>query len=391
MVHYDPFEYAIHDNPYPIYKRLRDEAPVYHNSERGFYALSRWQDVWDATLDWETFSSAFGVTLEHGTKGAPMMIMMDPPDHDRLRDLVSKAFTPRRIDALEPQIRGLMDGYLAEIGTASTFDLIETIAARLPMDVISALLGVPEGEREELRDCGNEMAFREPGNPMPPDSAQRASAQFGRRIAALVAERRGAPKDDLISALVQAEVVREDGNRDRLTDEELRAFVTLINIAGNETTAKMLSSAVYWLWKFPDQRKRLVEDPSLIPNAVEELLRYDTPSQYQGRFTTRDIEKHGVVIPKASRVILLTGAANRDERQFEDPDALLIDRQFKLHISFGYGHHFCLGKSLARIELQVALEGILGRWPDYELDEAGAERVHGSNVQRGFTRLGLHV
>lgn len=391
MVHYDPFEYEIHDDPYPVYKRLRDEAPVYHNAERGFYALSRWEDVWDATLDWETFSSAYGVTLEHGTKSAPMMIMLDPPAHDRLRGLVSKAFTPRRVDALEPRIRALMDGYLADLGGASSFDLVEGIAGRLPMDVISAMLGVPEGEREHLRDCGNLMAFREPGNPYPPESAQRASAEFGERIAALVEMRRENPADDLITALIEAEVEREDGKQDRLSDEELRAFVTLLNFAGNETTAKMLSTAVYWLWKYRDQRKRLVEEPALIANAVEELLRFDTPSQYQGRWTTREIEKHGVRIPEGSRVILLTGAANRDERQFEDPDALRVDREFKLHLSFGYGHHFCLGKSLARIELQLALEGILARWPDYEVDEQGAERIHGGNVQRGFTRLPLRV
>jgi cytochrome P450 len=391
MVHYDPFDYAIHEDPYPIYKRLRDEAPVYHNEERGFYALSRWSDVWEATLDWKAFSSAFGITIEHGTEGAPMMIMMDPPDHDRLRGLVSKAFTPRRVDAMEPEIRDLMANYVADVGAAGEFDLVEAVASRLPMDVISAMLGVPQGERERLRDLGNLIPFREPGNPYPPESAQRASAEMGERIAQLIELRRQQPGDDLISALLEAEVEREDGKLDRLTEEELRAFVTLLNFAGNETTAKMLTTAVYWLWRYPDQRKLLVERPSMIENAVEELLRFDTPSQYQGRWTTRDVEIHGRVIPAGSRVLLITGAANRDEREFDDPDRLCVDRDLKLHLSFGYGHHFCLGKSLARIELRIALEGILARWPDYEIDEVSAQRLHGGNVQRGFVKLPLRV
>ncbi|MFP6663874.1 MAG: cytochrome P450 [Deltaproteobacteria bacterium] len=391
MLEYNPFAWEIHEDPYPIYRRLRDEAPVYHNPELGFYALSRWDDVWEATRDWPTYSSAQGITIEHGKPQLPMMITMDPPDHERLRSLVSRAFTPKRIASLEGYVRARMRDYVAEVGDAEAFCGVEAIANRLPMDVISTLLGVPEGERERLRDLGNRMSFRDPGKPEPPPSALAAMGEFMAALPPLVDARRENPGDDLISDLTRAEVERGDGAMDRLTQGELVAFLQLLYFAGNETTAKLLSSSLYWLWRYPAQRQILIDDPASIDPAIEELLRFDTPSQYQGRTATRDVELHGVTIPKGARVLLLTGAANRDERHFQDPDRLDVRRELSQHLSFGWGHHFCLGKSLARLEMRVALEGVLSRWPDYEIDEAGAERIHGGNVQRGFGVLPMRV
>jgi cytochrome P450 len=390
-VEYSPFAYAIHDDPYPTYRWLRDHAPVYRHEKLGFHALSRWQDVWDATLDWRTYSSTHGVTLENQEAGLRMIITMDPPEHDRVRKAVAKAFTPRRTAELERAIRGLLAGYTAPLAGRRDFDLVEAIAARLPMDVISELLGIPPDERARIRKLANDSSLRLPDDPVPPRAAVQAMSAFRDAFPPLIEARRRAPQDDLISELVRVEVEREDGGTSRLTDLEILSFCVILGFAGHETTAKMLSSAVYWLWRFPEQRSALVRDPGLLPNAVEELLRYDTPSQYQGRWTTRDVTLHGTTIPKDSRVLLLTGAANRDERHFPDPDGLDVQRPVPVHLSFGYGHHLCLGKSLARLELVCALEAILRLWPEYEVDPAASRRIHGGNVQRGFERLALRV
>ena len=388
---YSPFAYAIHEDPYPTYRWLRDHAPVYRNDRLGFFALSRWQDVWDATLDWRTFSSSHGVTLENQEAGLQMIITMDPPEHDRVRKAVAKAFTPRRIAALESAIRELIAGYTAPLAGRRDFDLVEAIAAQLPMDVISELLGIPREERARIRKLANDSSLRLPDDPVPPPAAAKAMRDFRDAFPPLIAARRRAPRDDLISELCRVEVERDGGGTSPLSDLEILSFCVILGFAGHETTAKMLSSAVYWLWRFPDERRALVDDPRLIPNAVEELLRYDTPSQYQGRWTLRDATLHGTTIPKDSRVLLLTGAANRDDRQFPDPDRLDVRRAVPVHVSFGYGHHLCLGKSLARLELVCALETILRLWPDYEVDLATSERIHGGNVQRGFSRLALRV
>jgi cytochrome P450 len=390
-VEYNPFAYAIHDDPYPTYRWLRDHAPVYRHEKLGFFALSRWQDVWDATLDWRTYSSSHGVTLENQEAGLRMIITMDPPEHDHVRKAVAKAFTPRRIAGLEHAIRELLEGYTAPLAGLRRFDLVEAIAAQLPMDVISELLGIPRRERARIRRLANDSSLRLPDDPVPPPEAVRAMSGFRDAFPPIIAERRREPQDDLISELLRVEVERDDGSSSPLSDLEILSFCVILGFAGHETTAKMLSSAVYWLWRFPEQRSALVRERALLPNAVEELLRYDTPSQYQGRWTTRDVSLHGTTIPKDSRVLLLTGAANRDERHFPDPDRLDVSRAVPAHLSFGYGHHLCLGKSLARLELELALETILRLWPDYEVDEGASRRIHGGNVQRGFERLALRV
>lgn len=375
---YDPYSYAIDVDPYPIYRRLREEAPVYHNERLDFWALSRFDDVERASMDYRTFSSAKGTVLElmGTTMAGEIIIFMDPPAQTRLRNLVSKAFTPRRIAELEPQVRRIAVGHLEPLAAAGAGDVVKEFTAKLPMDVISALLGIPEADRDSVREWSNATLYREPGRPEPPPSALEANGHMWRYFQALVAAKRRAPADDLISALCESE----------LRDENILTFAMLLAAAGNETVTKLLAAAVYWLWKYPGQRQILLEDPATIPAAVEELLRFDPPSHYQGRTLTRDVTMHGVTMPAGAKVALVTGSTGRDERRFSDPDRFDVRRRIDHHLAFGHGWHICLGASLARVESRVALEEFLGRFPDYTVDEAGIERVHSSNV-RGLAGL----
>ncbi len=382
---YDPYDYDIDEDPYPVYRRMQDEAPVYYNAEHDFYALTRYQDCLEALVDHETFSSAYGTVLElmNGEPfEAPLIIFMDPPRQTRLRNLVSKAFTPRRIAELEPRIRAIACGYLDELVGAGEADFVEAFTAKLPMDVISTLLGIPESDRDAVRRWSNAILHREPGNPMPPASALEAQGELMKYFQAAVEERRARPRDDIMTLLVEGET-RE---AERLDDVEARSFFNLLATAGNETVTKLLATAFYWLWKFPGERARLLADPSVIPGAVEETLRFDPPSHYQGRTTTRDVTLHGVTIPKGARVAIVNGASGRDPRKFPDPDRFDVGREIDLHLGFGHGRHICLGASLARLESRIALEEFGRRFPDYEV--TGFERMHSSNV-RGFSGLTL--
>jgi hypothetical protein len=376
---YDPYAYAIHEDPYPTYRRLRDEAPAYHNPERGFWALSRFHDVHAAMQDGQTFSSAEGVALERATTlRIPMIIAMDPPRQAKLRKLVSKGFTPRRIAEMEPAIRALTRTWLAPLVARGAGDFIEEFAARLPMDVISTLLGVPPEDRDLLRGWSDVLLHREPGNAAIPPRGLEASANLVRYFADSIARRRRQPADDVVSALLAAEV---DG--ERLADEEILGFCFLLVIAGNETTTKMLGNAVVLLARHPAQRALVARDPARIPAAVEEVVRFDNSTQMLARTATRDVVLHGRTIPAGARVVLLLGAANRDERAFVDPDRFDVARGPTEHLAFGVGTHFCLGASLARLEGRVALEEFLAAVPEYTVDEAGLSRVHSPNV-RGY-------
>jgi len=387
-IYYDPYDREIDADPHPVWRRMRDEAPLYRNDRYDFWALSRFQDVLDASADVETYSSARGTVLEMMGKDLPLrpMIFMDPPEHDRLRALVSRAFTPRRIAGLEASIRGIVRGYLdAQVGGAG-FDFVAEFGAKVPMMVISSMLGVPEEDREQIRQWTDETLHREPGEVDPIPRIAPIMAEVAGYFLRYVNERRERPQDDMMTDLLQAEFEDETGRKRRLSDVELIAFILLISGAGNETVARLLGFAGATLAHFPREREKLVERPELIPNAIEELLRYEAPSPVQGRTVMRDVEWHGVGVAAGSVILLLTGSAGRDERQYRDPDRFDVEREFGRHVSFGYGTHFCLGASLARLEARVALEEVLARFPRWEIDWSGAERVTTSTV-RGYAKL----
>lgn len=385
----NPFSWDFHADPYPTYRWLRDHAPVYRNEALNFWALSRWDDVLAASLAHDVYSSARGTVLEMDrsiAEGFPIIIFMDPPRQTRLRRLVSKAFTPARIGALEPFIRATAVELLDRLAAAGRCDFIADFAARLPIAVISAMIGVPAADRDMIREWTDESLSRDADNPQIPARAIAASARLGQYFYKLATEKRAHPTDDMISLLAHAEVVDDDGVAQRLSDAELVGFCNLLSAAGNETVTKLLGNAVVLLARHPDQRRCLVEDPRRIPNAVEECLRYWPPSQYQGRTLTRDVTLHGVTMPRDAFVLLLTGAACRDERQFPGADTFDIGRDVPLQLAFGHGAHKCLGAALARLESRIALAELLACIPEYAIDESACTRVHMSNVH-GFASV----
>ena len=386
MLRFDPYSYEHHEDPYPTYRQLRDRAPAYLDPDRGFWALSRHDDVRAALGDWHTFSSSGGITLERRSDAVePMLIEMDPPRHTQLRSLVSRAFTPRRVADLEAPTRALARELSADFDPGRRVDVIDDFAATLPMAVISVMLGVPRQDQSELRSWSDAMLHREEGSteltPAGIDGATRLYAYFDK----LIADRRRSPRDDLVGALVAAQ---EDDHS--LSPAEVLGFCFLLLIAGNETTTKLLGNAIFWLAAFPDQRARLLADPSLVPAAVEETLRFDTSTQALARVLTRDLELHGVTLPAGRKGLLLFGSANRDERRWDDPDRFDVDRNPAGHLAFGHGLHHCLGAPLARLETRVALDVLLPLLGEYDVDSDDAIRVHSGNV-RGFARLPVEI
>ena len=390
---WDPYDSLIDDDPYPTWKRMRDESPVYRNDTYDFWALARYQDIESAHKDTLTFSSAYGTVLErmNGTADTTgMMIFMDPPDHSHLRSLVSRVFTPRRVGALEQTIRNLCAELLDPHVGQGGFDYVRDFAAQLPSRVISSLVGVPPEDQEEQRRRVDGMFHIEPGVGMANAKSAESAFALVTYLAELVALRTAQPKGDLVSDLVQAHIVDGDGQTRRLTGDEGTRFALLLYSAGTETVAKLLGNAAVILGRHPDQRSDLANDVTLIPNAVEELLRFEAPSPINGRWTTRDVIVHGVEIPAHSRVLLLNGSAGRDERAFPDPDRFDVRRKMSHHLSFGYGAHFCVGAALARLEGRIALEETLRRFPCWEVDDEGLTRAHTSTV-RGYHRVPLVV
>ena len=387
----NPYDYDFHDDPYPIYQRLRDEAPLYHNEELNFWALSRHHDVLQGFRNSTALSNSLGVSLDPVSRTPDAyrvmsFLAMDDPGHLRLRTLVSKGFTPRRIRELEPRVLELTRKHLDTALRSTSFDFVAEFAGKLPMDVISELMGVPEPDRARIRDLADGVLHRDNGLTDVPESAVQASVDLMTYYRGLIEEFRRHPADNLTSALLQAEI---DG--DRLTDEEILAFLFLMVIAGNETTTKLLANAAYWGHKNPDQLAPVYADLSMIPLWVEETLRYDTSSQILARTVATDLEQYETTVPAGDVLLLLPGSANRDDRVFEDADAYRIRRDIgsKL-VSFGSGAHFCLGAHLARMEARVALTELFSRIHGYEVDEDAAVRVHSSNV-RGFARLPVRV
>jgi cytochrome P450 len=390
---FDPYDYQVHEDPYPLYARLRDEAPVYRNDDRDFFALSHHGDVLDAFRDSTRFSNSYGVTLDELAWGpdawrAMSFLAMDSPQHGRMRGLVSRGFTPRRVAEMEPRIRELAVEYLDQVIEAGSFDFVADFAGKLPMDVISEMVGVPVADRAEVRRLADLTVHREEGVIGIPEAGIVAAIELAAYYTEMVAERRKHPTDDLTSALVEVEV---DG--DRLSDEEIIGFLTLMIVAGNETTTKLLGHAWYWAWRNPDQRRIVQDDPGTILGWIEETLRYDTSSQMLARLATEDVALHGSVIPAGSRVLLLAGSANRDPQAFEQPEEYRVLRFGRdgaesrgAIASFGVGRHFCMGAALARLEAQIALEELLARVQTWDVDQDGCRRVHSVNV-RGFAAL----
>ena len=388
MVEYNPFDWETAHNPYPVYRQLRDEAPVYRNEQFGFWALSRYADVVAAHLNSDDFSSAHGVTIEGAEKDAPFLIVKDAPEHTAHRRIVGRLFTPRRIALMEPFVRRTAAGLLDKLRDADRFDVVEDFSFRLPLDVISELIGIPESYRLQIHHLSDRIAVRESAE-MTEDGIL-ATLELAGLLADLVRERRASPGDDVITMLMNTPVEEEDGRTRMLTDDELAGRFLELSFAGHETVAKLIPNGVVALTWFPDARRELAANPALMANAVEEMLRWDPPSHYQGRWTTRDVEVRGTVIPAEQRVILVTGSAVHDERKYPDPDTFDIHRDIDRHVSFGFGRHLCLGASLARLETRVAFEELLKRFPDFSIDETGVERRVSVNV-RGLSKLPLVV
>jgi cytochrome P450 len=398
-LYYDPYDFAIDSDPHPVWRRLRDEAPLYRNDEYDFWALSRFADVEAGLLDWSRYSSARGSVLEIIRSGSALlpgvMLFEDPPIHDVHRSVLARAFTPRRMAAIEPRIRAFCARSLDPLVGSAGFDFIADLGAQMPMRVIGMLLGIPEQDQETLRDTLDERLKLKEGR-LPGAEAfrpTRAEAEgllgFGNFVD-YIAWRRTHPSDDLMTELLEARFADETGAERKLRDDELLGLIGLLAGAGNETTTRLIGWVGYLLDRFPEQRRLLVEDRGLVPNAIEEILRYEAPSPVQARTVMHDVEHYGTQVPAGSVLLLLNGSADRDERAFEDPDRLDVRRKIDHHLAFGYGIHFCLGAALARLEGRIALEEVLARWSDWEVDQDRAVMAHTSTV-RGWERLPVRV
>jgi len=382
---FDPFSEQFYTSPYETYRRLRDEAPVYYSAKYDFWALSRFEDVSAAYRDHDTYSSVKGVTLDmiqiaDMIKDVPAQIIwLDPPEHDRMRKLINKAFTPRAVTALETSVHDTIHRLLAGVDP-DTFDVVAEFAAPFPVEIITTMLGVPVEDRQQIRYWIDEFLNREPGSIMPTQRGWEAQIAMGEYFQHLVSHRRKHPQDDMLTRLIAAEISDDDGAIRRLTDGEIVGFARLLGGAGAETVTKLIGNAVVVFADNPVQWQKLLADRSKIPAAVEELLRFDGPLQYNFRHTTRSVTLHGTTIPAQTPVMLITGSANRDERVYPDADRFDIERDRKFHLGLGYGVHSCLGAALARMEARIALNALLDHMPHYEIDKSNLRRVSMTNV-----------
>ena len=399
---FDPYDYAFQEDPYPVYARLRDEDPLHHNEHHDFWVLSRHADIQHAVRTEGVYSNAMGVSLDASAwnKDAHRVmsfLAMDPPRQTRLRSLVSKGFTPRRVRELEPDIQRLTDLYLDRALESESFDWIDEVAGLLPMDVISEMVGVPEADRDELRRLADLVVHRDEGVHDVPLAGMEAALTLVGYYADMLAERRKKPTEDLTSALLAVRQESEHGEGDRLTDEEIIAFLFLMVVAGNETTTKLLGNALFHLTRHPDQLAEVFADAEqpadLVVPWIEETLRFDPSSQMVARHLLQDVELHDRVAPAGAKLLVVLGSANRDERVFSRPDEFDIRRdkaEVAQLLSFGGGRHFCLGANLARLEAQVALRELVRRVRTVEVDHEAAVRVHSTNV-RGFSAVPVRV
>ncbi len=389
-IYYDPYDFEIDSDPYPVWKRLRDERPLYYNERYDFYALSRFDDVDRCSLDWEGYISSKGTVLELIKSGMELppgsIIFEDPPAHNLHRRLLSRVFTPRNINDLEPKVREFCARSLDPLVGSGGFDFIEDLGAQMPMRTIGMLLGIPEQDQEAIRDQ-IDHGLRLADSTMPDFDTMFAAAESpGSGFEEYIEWRATHPSDDLMTDLLQAEFEDETGTVRRLDRQEVLGYVNLLAAAGNETTTRLIGWTGKVLADHPDQRRQLVGRPDLVPDAIEELLRYESPSPVQARYVTKDVEHHGQTVPAGSALLLLTASANRDERKFPDGDTFDIHRDIDRQLAFGYGIHFCLGSALARLEGRIALEEVLARFPSWEVDWDNAVQARTSTV-RGWERL----
>jgi cytochrome P450 len=391
-VYYDPFDFDIDSDPYPIWRRLRDETPLYFNEKYEFYAVSRFEDVERGLVNWQTYSSARGTLLELIKSDIDIpsgsIIFEDPPDHNLHRGLLSRVFTPRKMNAIEPKVREFCARSLDPLVGTGGFDFIADLGAQMPMRTIGMLLGIPEQDQEEIRDRIDEGLRLEDGTM--PDPASFGAAGQSTSFDEYIDWRADHPSDDLMTELLQAEFEDESGTIRRLSRPEVVNFINLLAAAGNETTTRLIGWTGKVLAEHPGERAKLVEDRDLVPNAVEELLRFESPSPVQARYVTRDVEHQGRVVPAGSAILLLNGSGNRDERKFADGERFDVTRKIDHHLAFGYGLHFCLGAALARLEGRVALDEVLQRFPTWEVDWDHAKQARTSTV-RGWECLPVLV
>jgi cytochrome P450 len=387
---YDPYDVDIAADPYPVFRRLREEAPLYYNATHDFFALSRYDDVERSLKDRETFISGRGAVLELIKSEIEIppgtVIFEDPPTHTIHRSLLARMFTPRKVAALELQIRKLCAEHLDPLVGTDRFDLIAEYAAQVPMRVIGMLLGVPQEDQQAIRDRADDALRTEPGQPM----RQADAFANGTSFEEYIDWRTEHPSDDIMTELLNAEFEDETGVRRRLTRQELLTYLSVVAGAGNETTNRLIGWTGKVLADHPDQRREIAEDRSLVNDAIEEILRFEPPAPYVGRAVAHDVELHGQVVPEGSAMLLLVGAANRDDRRFPDGDRFDIHRRAASHLTFGHGPHFCLGAALARLEGRIALDELLSRFPAWEVDEEAA-RLSSTSTVRGWETLPLVV
>lgn len=395
-LYYDPFDFDVDVRAHDVWRRMRDEVPLYRNDAKNFFALTRYDDVLECLLDTDTYVSRFGTTLDMMSDDEfplPMFIFRDPPEHTLLRKLVSRAFTPRKIDGLEARIERVCGRLFEPLEDAPMFDFVEAFSSLLPPTVILALLGFPEGLETEMRaSVDGGLAIDEDtttGSRVLVEGENLGNAVY-EMIPDLCNERRVNPTDDLLTVLATHERELEDGSTRPLTNDEIMGYVALITGAGSETVARMLAWGIVLLADHPDQLRELGENDALIPNAIEEILRYEAPSPVQGRRVMRDVEFHGQVVPAGSNLLLVNGSGNRDERHFADADRFDIHRDIDRHLSFGYGAHFCIGAALARLEGRIGLAQMVQRYGTWDVDHAAIEWVHTSTV-RGYKSVPLTV
>jgi cytochrome P450 len=383
---YSPYSKAVFDNPYPVYRRLRDECPVYRDPEERWWVLSRFADVSDALKDWQTYSSRLGPAPENPDEDGQKysIVSMDPPRHERVRGILNRLFTPRAVDAMNDAIRQIVQAHMERLDIGMTVDAMDAFAFDIPTDVIGDLLGIPTADRGTLREWWEDFLRRDEGSVAMPAKAIAASRSISAYIGGLIEQRRVAPGDDLISRVLRAQYDDPDVGPVGLSPHDVLMFCNLLSAAGSETTQKLISNSLVSLNEHPEQWERIVEDRTLIPRAINESLRYDTPSHWVARTTTRDVTLHGTLVPAGDWVILLLGSANRDERQYVRPDEFLLDRPAGQSVYFGFGRHTCLGQWLARREAAIALEVVADRFPNYQI--GARERMLTATV-RGYTSV----
>jgi cytochrome P450 len=386
-IYYDPFNKEIDKDPHPLWRRMRDEAPLYRNEKYDFYALSRYDDTEKALVDWDTYRSGKGSTLETIMAGMDippgLILMEDPPVHDVHRGLMSRVFTPKAMNAIEPKVRDFCARTLDPLVDAGGFDFIADLGAVMPMLTIGMLLGIPEEDQVAIRDRIDEGLRLDDDTEVPSGDLALAGAEL---FADYVDWRADHPSDDLMTQLLNAEFEDETGTTRKLTRMEVLTYVMLLAGAGNETTTRLIGWTGKLLAEHPDQRRELAADRSLVPQAIEEILRYEAPSPVQARTVNRDAEYYGQTVREGSVMVILNGSGNRDDRHFPDGDRFDIHRKIDHHLSFGYGLHFCLGAALARLEGRVALDEVLKRWTDWDVDWENAKQAHTPTV-RGWERL----